>query len=742
MADVKKLTVTFLILAVIVSSSALVLTYISGGNSNQKNEAYGTSESGGGRLDLKNAFVDIGAGKSVAALASDDGNMSKKMARSLAKIVVALNPDGATSTDGGTGIAMPAEPILNAVVASNLPLFDVNSLWKNIQNSDTRVSADYTKEDDNRYAENFKNALKDTILSPKFLDFVNGATGYDYAKGLTVAFDQAELELKRLPVPAPFASFHKNFLQYLDDEKNIFAAAGDPNDPLKNLALLQNIGAAYPRIGSDFINFLQDYGKLAAQDIFADENAPLPGPLAPANIGGKKQVSALSLKNAVLGVANLFGVPSAKAFNVGGDVDWSGGQGQIDQNSTYSACDPTKQGNVLQGTLGGLFSAIKNGLGLGSFGGALSGGLISSLLNFIPGLAGILSILSVPSNDQGTRQNSGNQAQNGAWSSQIGGNLLTLQMSECNQKQITEQSKKALNQIVQDEIVSYIQNNGSPRFITNYENYIGNSYTQGANAAYAGYLPEVCQSFTQTVQNVLSPGPGTTQNTGIFTSGDTLVGSTQGLGSIFGGFGTGGISGIPGQGPNNCTIENVVNPGTFYNDFSAGGWDAYMLLLQPQNNLIGSIIIGRDRMLTEASNEAGAADTEAKANNGYRADTTCNDFWTDPSGNQICMDQEIVTPGDDINHFTDTAIKSGVELTVSAEDFNGLEQSLAQSLVTELPQQQNPGLYGVNMMKKGNLSAVCGLFGSNSGICSQLVNSLNQILGGTQIGGILGGFGL
>ena len=49
-----------------------------------------------------------------------------------------------------------------------------------------------------------------------------------------------------------------------------------------------------------------------------------------------------------------------------------------------------------------------------------------------------------------------------------------------------------------------------------------------------------------------------------------------------------------------CTLDKVVkNINNFYVDFSVGGWDGYLLSLEPQNNFYGAMLLANDKLVTE-----------------------------------------------------------------------------------------------------------------------------------------------
>ena len=95
-----------------------------------------------------------------------------------------------------------------------------------------------------------------------------------------------------------------------------------------------------------------------------------------------------------------------------------------------------------------------------------------------------------------------------------------------------------------------------------------------------------------------------------------------------------------------CTLEEVVGSGNisnYYNDFSYGGWDAWLSsTVERQNNVFGATLIAYDNYAEQQAIEVSAAETEAKMNSGFLSVKKCL-ATSQPSG--ACLKYETTTPG-------------------------------------------------------------------------------------------------
>ena len=74
----------------------------------------------------------------------------------------------------------------------------------------------------------------------------------------------------------------------------------------------------------------------------------------------------------------------------------------------------------------------------------------------------------------------------------------------------------------------------------------------------------------------------------------------------------------------NCSLDQFVkNIQNFYVDFSVGGWEGYVLSLEPNNNLFGSIITVQDKINQEKNKKQEASKNEGLAGSGFMGNKIC-----------------------------------------------------------------------------------------------------------------------
>lgn len=108
-----------------------------------------------------------------------------------------------------------------------------------------------------------------------------------------------------------------------------------------------------------------------------------------------------------------------------------------------------------------------------------------------------------------------------------------------------------------------------------------------------------------------------------------------------------------------CTLEETVGGGNisnYYNDFSYGGWDAWLSsTVERQNNAFGATLVAYDNYAAQQAAEVPAAETQIKMNNGFLSVKNCL-VQSQPSG--ACLKYEITTPGAAIKDYLSEAVAS------------------------------------------------------------------------------------
>lgn len=74
----------------------------------------------------------------------------------------------------------------------------------------------------------------------------------------------------------------------------------------------------------------------------------------------------------------------------------------------------------------------------------------------------------------------------------------------------------------------------------------------------------------------------------------------------------------------NCSLDQFVkNIQNFYVDFSVGGWEGYLVSLEPNNNLYGAMILANDEAVKRVIEQKQAAGQEAVASKGFFGAKKC-----------------------------------------------------------------------------------------------------------------------
>ncbi len=205
---------------------------------------------------------------------------------------------------------------------------------------------------------------------------------------------------------------------------------------------------------------------------------------------------------------------------------------------------------------------------------------------------------------------------------------------------LTHLKRQLLDRLV-DQVVKYVQGGGTPRFVTNWEDFLRNS----ADAAAGGFLNELAGA------NLCAP------------FGNRL--------NAFFGAGGGLINTARFRNRAQCTLSDIVaNIEEFYQDFSKGGWEGYAALWEPQNNIYGSYLMGITELTDRAWLAQEAALNEAIAGRGFLGDK-------DSRGN-------IKTPGATIAGLVEKAAGADFDFIVNAQQLGDYTEAIANALIFRL----------------------------------------------------------
>jgi len=183
-----------------------------------------------------------------------------------------------------------------------------------------------------------------------------------------------------------------------------------------------------------------------------------------------------------------------------------------------------------------------------------------------------------------------------------------------------------------DQVVAWIQGGGEPRFITDWEGFLDDSFQAGVgDVINEGNLKFLCQPFSFQLKIALLPVPPFSQRV-------------------------------------SCTLDDIVaNINDFYNDFRNGGWIAYEASWRPENNYYGTLYMTMDAAMTEGQRKQTAALQEAIAGKGFLSVKKCLASTLLPDGTVKCVKEEIVTPGDVVGETVAKAIGAQTDAIVNIQ---------------------------------------------------------------------------
>lgn len=226
---------------------------------------------------------------------------------------------------------------------------------------------------------------------------------------------------------------------------------------------------------------------------------------------------------------------------------------------------------------------------------------------------------------------------------------------------IVEALKIDLVKSLQEKITGFAQGkNSQPKFVENWQLYLRDARSQGAGA-FANDIADarLCDTFE-----------------------DKVLADVGSFGSV------GGVS----SDTNLDQFECDFAPGeleAFQKDFTKGGWDAYLLTLEPQNNYIGAAMLARRAQAVSANEAQAAAEAEAIAGGGFLSAKT-----KDSNGVP-----QITTPGSLIKDITAAAAKADFDLITNAKRITDLA-ALADSFISELTKNDDDGLANMNINER------------------------------------------
>jgi|GEM_PF-4017079 len=232
--------------------------------------------------------------------------------------------------------------------------------------------------------------------------------------------------------------------------------------------------------------------------------------------------------------------------------------------------------------------------------------------------------------------------------------------------------KKRLLDMLVDQIIQWIQGGGKPQFVTNF----GAFFKSAANAAVGDFLTkigaaELCSPFAFKLQASLFATAGFGQFPVPKFSEQVKCTLEQVLGNVRNGA---------------HTIQD------FFSDFRKGEWAGFNAALEPQNNYIGSLLIGVKGLEQVSSLQSGLAYVESLAGGGFLAAKVCE---KDQDGNDIPETCQVTTPGKIAGDLTAKAVGSDIDYIVNTDQLTDYVAAIWDAITNRLIREGQQGLLGI-----------------------------------------------
>lgn len=283
----------------------------------------------------------------------------------------------------------------------------------------------------------------------------------------------------------------------------------------------------------------------------------------------------------------------------------------------------------------------------------------------------------IPSLDAGVRAQNVSKAGKGLADAIVG---VLEDVLDALEKVLFATLKKKILDMMVDQIVVYIQGGGQPKFVTDWQGFFADA-AQGAVGEFAkeigaGFL---CEPFS--LQLKLNLG--------------LLPVERFGDGSPF-----------------SCTLDKIVgNIQDFYSDFRNGGWNAFDVSFEPQNNYFGSFMIAWNEKYERIAEATIAAEKEAESGGGFLSSRRCvTEAGVELKGDEVERWREavrndktgrrsitcnIVTPGDTLGKTVAKAVGTDIDFLLSSDELSHYIAAIADALINRVI-KEGVGLAGVS----------------------------------------------
>ena len=277
-----------------------------------------------------------------------------------------------------------------------------------------------------------------------------------------------------------------------------------------------------------------------------------------------------------------------------------------------------------------------------------------------------------------------------------GGNLVTNITNTVEtvwgtlSKEVLEPAVKSLADQLLDKVVQQSLNwafegfDGDPSYINNFGDFIKNTK-----------YDSIIDAYDQAARNISMPEGGAEQNPGTAAQQNYQAQNSDGFKlkraaarsiALYGKqeLGKTELSKIINS--ENETLRNLVGGeagvNNFKGDFKEGGWGAYLELLNPNNTELGVTSIIRSELDKETNKKVDQTIANIQTPLKFLDKTKCLEYkLNETTGEQVCVRETILTPGDQVAEKVNTAITKDEK---QAQNADGLIASLLRSAVGKL----------------------------------------------------------
>lgn len=254
---------------------------------------------------------------------------------------------------------------------------------------------------------------------------------------------------------------------------------------------------------------------------------------------------------------------------------------------------------------------------------------------------------------------------------------LGQKLYEWAQEFVLETLKKRALDLMVDQIVNWIQGEGDPKFVTDWQDFLkeaGDVALGDLAVRVAG--AGICEPFRQNILDSLTvPDPEQFSDGSLYGSSIT------------------------------CTLDEIVdNIEGFYEDFDVGGLAAYEASWAVENNPLAVSIITESIKYQTILEANSTAKLEATTGGGYLSTKTCfenpdsdgPDLDGDKVKGDVASTCRITTPGATIGDLVGKAVGADIDYIVNAEQLAAYMAAIADALWNRLVEGGVSGLAGLS----------------------------------------------